>query len=269
MRPLAVSWLSWLLVACAGEPEAAHDAQAELTQDAASVEQPLDAQAQDAALGPEARVADATGELCEQGAGPALEFGNVCVDAARGVEDAGVDSAMRISDACVAGSCSGDAAVDAQVDAPGGPCASNEHDCATSAYFVAQPDTASCSFGLFDVLEVRYRDCETCGKAGYAFGADVVIMDCGGCAQVYAEGNLGSTGQLAAGSCRSSRITARLDGTEAKNCIDVYVRLNSSYDGMLSTGLHSRRMCRCDVAKKQCISCNGGACDAPMVNGNP
>lgn len=191
-----------------------------------------------------------------------LEFVTVCPDAAApdaaaadaGPEDAAVPDAAPVD--------AGDMAADASTS--GGPCALAQRNC-SKPYIEVQEQQSECSFGLFDALNIRFRACEACGKAGYLFEQRIVVMDCGGCDQIYAYGAGFGSIAMTAGSCRNGQLSSSLQNTAAVGCFEVYAEVATSEGGNFSDGMHRRRICRCDRTTKTCVSCgSSGQCDPPQ-----
>jgi hypothetical protein len=143
---------------------------------------------------------------------------------------------------------------------PEGLCAELAHDCDTP-FYEAKMAGASCELLGPNALRLSYTACEVCGKSGQLIGTDLVIMNCGGCEQVYRQGHASST-LTDALACRPvSLIKWDLQRTEAQNCIDVYGSVNSSAGNDISVGLHQIRICRCDRSTGTCVMCADGNCD--------
>ena len=118
---------------------------------------------------------------------------------------------------------------------------------------------------LGDFVSVEHQVCESCGLPTDLVDFGVVIMDCGGCTQVYREGGFTDGDPLGANACttRSQSVSLTLTASDL-DCIDVYAYVGSGEaddGGSFTQSSDQVRICRCDRATDTCTTCVDGACD--------
>ena len=144
-----------------------------------------------------------------------------------------------------------------------GECAARDPVCA-SGHAMTVLGSATCAISL-DSLRVTRQVCETCGHATDIVDFGIVVMDCGGCFQVFRDSRGVSNRPLAASACTSVTDTTGLEWTTANSgCVDVYAAVGSGIEDMFGSMTLSNdevRVCRCNRVTDTCISCIDGACD--------
>ena len=144
-----------------------------------------------------------------------------------------------------------------------GLCAQRTDDCALG-HGATEAGTASCTIAG-DFLSVRNRVCEVCGQATDFVDFGIVVMDCGGCTQVYREGGGTRAVPLSAGACTERAWDAILTLTQSDpDCIDVYAYVGSgeaSLGGTVTQSSDQVRVCRCARGTGTCSTCVNGACE--------
>ena len=144
-----------------------------------------------------------------------------------------------------------------------GPCAERSADCSLG-HAVTPLGSGSCNI-LGDFVSVEHQVCESCGLPTDLVDFGVVIMDCGGCTQVYREGGFTDGDPLGANACttRSQSVSLTLTASDL-DCIDVYAYVGSGEaddGGSFTQSSDQVRICRCDRATDTCTTCVDGACD--------
>ena len=201
---------------------------------------------------------------CTEGGSPDDEFAVPCADA--GAIDAGV-AREPMPDA---GSPRGepDVAVpfDAGLDAgtpDEGLCAMRGDSC-EFGHAATVIGSATCTIAG-NSLYLERQICEVCDKPTDLLDFDLVVMDCGGCAQVYREGYANQSVALAANGCLMRNDPADLSWTASdSHCVDVYAYVGSgvaNISGWMMQSGDQVRVCRCDRTTDTCTSCVNGACD--------
>ncbi|HEX7479180.1 MAG TPA: hypothetical protein VF331_15345 [Polyangiales bacterium] len=211
------------------------------------------------------------GRPCTPNKAPNDEFYIACADAGVAAGDAATglppttDSGSDPLPGRDAGSAP-DAMVAPPLTPDEGMCAMRDTGCASGGHGATTVGTAVCNI-LGNSLLVQHEVCEKCGQTTQIADISLVIMDCGGCSQVYREGGQSFASPTPPYGCAMHTGSASLFWTAADpRCVDVYVYSGSGVPqtgGWALASSDQARVCRCNRVTNTCVTCVNGACDAP------